>query len=221
MNTFTTSVQRFNEFALEYAERFMVIDSYLTSIDKFCDLISTDHPHILELACGPGNITRYIKQRFPASDLIAIDLAPKMIDIARQQVKGVDFRLMDVRDISMFDTTFDAIMCSFCLPFLSSQDTNALVEHCAGSLKKNGVLYLSTMEGDESMAGYEPTNFSGEQKIYFNYHQQQDLENALTACGFVIDRITRQDYHEPDGRITTDMIFIAKKIPGKDKHQPV
>ena len=211
MNTFTTSVQRFNEFALEYAERFMVIDSYLTSIDKFCDLISTDHPHILELACGPGNITRYIKQRFPASEFIAIDLAPKMIDIARQQVKGVDFRLMDVRDISMFDTTFDAIMCSFCLPFLSKSDTHKLLADCALKLKRNGVIYLSTMEGDESKAGFEPTSFSGDAKVYFNYHQQKDLEKALLDNGFRIEDFKRQDYNEPDGSVLTDLIFIGIK----------
>jgi ubiquinone/menaquinone biosynthesis C-methylase UbiE len=221
MEKFQLSVKRFDEFASEYAEKFMDVEAYAPSIGRFCDLITDPDPAILELACGPGNVTRFVRNRFPNSRYLAIDLSPKMIELAKTRVPDVEFRVMDVRDISALITRFDAIMCSFCLPFLSSQDTNALIAHCSGSLKKNGVLYLSTMEGDESMAGYEPTNFSGEQKIYFNYHQQQDLENALTACGFVIDRITRQDYHEPDGRITTDMIFIAKKIPGKDKHQPV
>jgi len=153
MEKFELSVKRFDEFSSEYAERFMDIDAYRSSIDRFCDLIKNQQPAILELACGPGNVTRYIKNKFPESDYIAIDLAPKMIEIAKNQITDVDFRLMDVRKISTFDIKFDAIMCSFCLPFLSKDDTNKLITDCAARLKKKEVIYLSTMEGDESMAG--------------------------------------------------------------------
>lgn len=209
MEKFELSVKRFDEFSSEYAERFMDIDAYRSSIDRFCDLIKNQQPAILELACGPGNVTRYVKNKFPESIYVAIDLAPKMIEIAKNQITDVDFRLMDVRKISTFDIKFDAIMCSFCLPFLSKDDTNKLITDCAARLKKKGVIYLSTMEGDESMAGFETTNFSGENKIYFNYHKQQDLLAAFSDNGFIIDQINRQDYHEPDGRVTIDMIIIG------------
>ena len=127
MDRYNISIKRFDEFAKEYAERFKNIDAYLSVIDRFCDLIIPGKPRILELACGPGNITAYIRKRFPGSEYIAIDLAPAMINIARENIKGVDFRLMDVRKISSFNTKFDAIMCSFCLPFLSKTDAHKLV----------------------------------------------------------------------------------------------
>ena len=161
MNRFDLSVKKFNEFASEYAERFKSIDDYLPSVGKFCDLIPVDKPAVLELACGPGNFTKYLKQRFPESDYIAIDLAPKMIDIAKTQVEGVNFRVMDIRDILSLAMKFDAIMCSFGLPFLSKNDACKLIADCAKCLNKDGVLYISTMEGDESKAGYEATSFSG------------------------------------------------------------
>ena len=110
MDTFDLSVKVFDEFAAEYAQRFEDIDGYLASIDRFCDLMILKNPQILELACGPGNVTKYIKQRFPDSDYLAIDLAPGMIDIAQQQIKGVDFRIMDVRKISTLDRKFDSII---------------------------------------------------------------------------------------------------------------
>lgn len=211
MDTFEISVKRFNEFASEYADRFMNIDSYRKHFDKFCDLINRKNPNILELACGPANVTKYIKQRFPDSKIIAIDLAPRMIDIARQMVSGVDFRVMDVRDLKLLDSKFDSIMCSFCLPFLSKSDTDKLISDCSNKLFKDGILYLSTMEGDESKAGFETTSFSGDSKIYFNYHRQQDLEKSLINNGFSIDYNIRQDYYESDGSITIDLIMIAKK----------
>jgi 2-polyprenyl-3-methyl-5-hydroxy-6-metoxy-1,4-benzoquinol methylase len=211
METFEISVKRFNDFAVEYAERFNSIDSYVYSINRFCDLISLERPKILELACGPGNITKHVKQRFPNSDYIAVDLAEKMIDIAREQVDNVDFRIMDMKKISTFKTKFDSIMCSFGLPFLSKKDAYTLILNCSKLLHNNGVIYLSSMEGDELKAGFESTSFSGDSKVYFNYHRQKDIEKALVENGFHIDMIKRQNYIEPDGSVMTDMIFIAVK----------
>ena len=211
MNTFEISIKRFDEFALEYAKNFMNIDSYRKHFDRFCDLIEKRQPKILELACGPGNVTRYLKQRFPDSEIIAIDLAPHMIELAKKVVSGVDFKLMDVRDIKLFDLEFDAIMCSFCLPFLSKSDTELLISDCSQKLNKNGIFYISTMEGDESKAGFESTSFSGDSKVYFNYHMQQDLNDSLLKNGFSIDYSIRQDYCESNGSITIDLIMIAKK----------
>lgn len=211
MDTFEISVKRFDEFASEYSEKFMNIDKYQTHIDRFCDLIANNQPKILELACGPGNITRYLKHKFQESEIIAIDLAPRMIEIAKQTVKDIDFRIMDVRDIDSLNIQFDSIMCSFCLPFLSKSDTCKLISDCSKRLRKNGILYLSTMEGDNSKAGFETTSFTGDSKLYFNYHMQNDLELALINNGFTIEYSVRQDYYEQNGDITIDLIMIGKK----------
>jgi trans-aconitate methyltransferase len=211
MDPFNISIQRFDEFAAEYAKRFNSIDSYLSAINKFCDLVRVDKPKILELACGPGNITKYLKQMFPDSKYIAIDLAAKMIDIAREQVSDVDFRIMDMKNISTFNIRFDLIMCSFGLPFLSKNDAAELIADCSSLLNKGGAVYISTMEGNELQAGFESTSFSGDSKVYFNYHIQKDIENSLRANSFDIHEIIRQDYHEPDGTILVDMIFITIK----------
>jgi ubiquinone/menaquinone biosynthesis C-methylase UbiE len=209
MDAFNVSVQKFDEFAEEYASRFMNIDSYIDSVDKFCESPNVRNPKILELACGPGNFTQYLQQKFPGSSIIAIDLAPKMIDIAKKLMPDVDFRVMDVRDISSLDEKFDLIMCSFCLPFLSKSDSQKLIADCAQLLSKGGKIYISTMEGDESKAGYEKTSFSGSSEVYFNYHRQKDIEDMFKSSGFNLDYLKRQDYKEPDGTFLTDMIFIG------------
>jgi trans-aconitate methyltransferase len=211
MENFDLSVQRFDEFAEEYASRFDNVSGYLEHLLHFCNLVKVEEPKILELACGPGNVTSFLKTHFPESRILAIDLAPKMIEIALASLPEVDFRIMDVRDISTISKVFDAVMCSFCLPFLSKSDAEKLISDCADRLVSGGVLYISTMEGNEERAGFETTSFSGEAEIYFNYHQRYDLENALARSGFEIIRNELQDYIEPDGSVTTDMIFIAEK----------
>jgi trans-aconitate methyltransferase len=211
MENFDLSVQRFDQFAAEYAQRFMDMNAYSDSIDRFCNSIVNPGPKILELACGPGNITRLLKSRFPVSQITAIDLAPQMIEIARKHLPDVDFRVMDVRNISTIPAKFDAIMCSFCLPFLSKTDSEKLILDCADRLVLGGVLYVSTMEGNEERAGFEPTSFSGIEEIYFNYHQQKNLEDAFLKAGFEIRQSKLQDYIERGGYTTIDMIFIATK----------
>jgi ubiquinone/menaquinone biosynthesis C-methylase UbiE len=211
MENFDISVQRFDEFAAEYASRFDNVNGYREHLSHFCDLIKPGKPSFLELACGPGNVTRFLCNRFPDSRIVGIDLAPGMIEIARKQLPDLDFRVMDVRDISTITEKFDAVMCSFCLPFLSKSDAAKLIADCADRLKAGGVIYLSTMEGDENRAGFETTSFSGNAEIYFNYHMQADLTEAFEKSGFNLVWVKRQDYIEPDESITTDMIFIAIK----------
>lgn len=211
MKDFEISVQRFDQFAAEYAQRFMDLSAYMDSIGHFCNLVGKSQPAILKLACAPGNVTRIRKQRFPESQITAIDLAPNMLEIARKQLPDVDFRLMDVRNVSAIPEKFDAIMCSFCLPFLSKADAKQLIADSFDRLTFEGVVYISTMEGTMDQAGFEATSFSGNSKVYFNYHLKHDLEAALKNIGFEIRQIKLQDYFEPNGLVFKDMIFIGVK----------
>lgn len=211
MEKFDVSVQRFDEFAEEYASRFDNVSGYHNQLSYFVHQVITTCPAVLELACGPGNVTKFLKNHFPESRILAVDLAPKMIELARKALPEVDFRVMDVRNVSVIPEKFDAVMCSFCLPFLSKEDAAKLIADCAVLLNSGGIVYLSTMEGDEHRAGFEKTSFSGDSEVYFNYHRQTDLQDAFEKSGFKILKLDRQDYQEPDGSITVDLIFIAGK----------
>jgi 2-polyprenyl-3-methyl-5-hydroxy-6-metoxy-1,4-benzoquinol methylase len=211
MENFDLSVQRFDEFAEEYASRFENVSGYIEQLTFFTHQIKAEKPAILELACGPGNVTKFLKNHFPESRVLAVDLAPKMIEIARKALPDVDFRVMDVRDISTITEKFDLVMCSFGLPFLSKKDAAKLIADCSALLNSGGAIYLSTMEGDETQAGYEKTSFSGDSEVYFNYHRQADLQEAFEKVGFNVLRLDRQDYLESDGSVTIDLIFVVEK----------
>ncbi|HLP41931.1 MAG TPA: methyltransferase domain-containing protein [Fibrobacteria bacterium] len=210
MNPFEISVQRFDEFADQYANRFMNVADYAESLAVFCN-IALPRPGILDLACGPGNYTMYLKNQFPESRIIGIDLAPKMLEIAKNKLPEADFLLMDIKEVAKLTENFDLIICSFGLPFLSKQESAKLILDCSGKLNAKGRLYLSTMEGEESKAGFEPTSFSGSSEIYFNYHLSKDIENTLKAGGLDVIQARKQDYFEPDGTKSTDLLFVAEK----------
>jgi len=51
------AVEVFNKLAHIYQEGFMDVSMYYDSFDTFCQYIPKANASLLELACGPGNIT--------------------------------------------------------------------------------------------------------------------------------------------------------------------
>jgi 2-polyprenyl-3-methyl-5-hydroxy-6-metoxy-1,4-benzoquinol methylase len=201
----------YNKYAKQYQDKFMDMDLYLDTFDLFCDLIDKKNAEIFEIACGPGNITKYLLTKRPDFKILAIDIASKMIDLAKINNPSATFQLMDCRDIDKLDKKYDAIMCGFCLPYLSKEESEKLISDASGLLRSDGVLYLSTMEDDYNKSGLESPSFGGEDKMYIHYHQADYLMNALNNKGFKIIDLQRKDYPEENESFTTDLIIIAKK----------
>ena len=189
----------------------MDMNLYNDSYDKFCNLVVGKNAQVFEIACGPGNITRYLLSRRPDFKILGIDLSPGMVELAKVNIPTADFLLMDCRDISSINKKFDAIMCGFCLPYLSREESAKLIADASELLNPSGIIYLSTMEGDYDKSGFEKPSFSNQSKIFVHYHQANFLTKALADSGFTIIDIQRQEYPEQDGTITTDMIFLAQK----------
>ena len=62
----------------------MNLDIYNDTYDLFCDKIEKINPQVLEIGCGPGNITRYILSKRPDLKIYGIDIAPNMIKLAKE-----------------------------------------------------------------------------------------------------------------------------------------
>jgi len=205
------SVETYNKSAKQYQDRFMEMDLYNDTYDNFCKLIKAENPRILEIATGPGNVSAYLLENRNDFNLTGIDLAPNMVELAKKNVPNANFLMMDCRDVSQFEGNYDAIMCGFCMPYLSKEECVKLIEDSAALLKENGIVYFSTMEDDYEKSGYETTSFTGEDKVHIYYHQEVFLSEQLIKSGFKIVEIQRKKFQEPDGSFLTDMIFIARK----------
>jgi len=205
------TIETYNNAAERYQDKFMELDLYNDTFDKFCNLIQKENAEIFEIATGPGNITKYLRSKRPDFKIFGIDLAPKMIELAKRNNLEAEFRVMNCKDISTIDRKFDAIICGFCMPYLSKEECAKLIADSSGLLLTNGLLYFSTMEDDYDKSGFETTSFSGQDRVYIYYHQADYLTDCLIQNGFEIIDLQRKDYPEPDGTFLTDMIFITKK----------
>jgi O-methyltransferase/aklanonic acid methyltransferase len=82
----------------------------------------TPGKRILDLACGPGTLSyRLARDVSPTGEVVGIDLAAGMIELARREAPPglpVRFELMDMEDLRFPDGSFDAAACGHGLSFV-------------------------------------------------------------------------------------------------------
>jgi ubiquinone/menaquinone biosynthesis C-methylase UbiE len=199
----------FNELADLYAQKYMDASQYHQSFDEFCGTITERDAHILELACGPGNITKYLKKVRPDFQILATDLAPKMLEIAKKNNPAVLFQILDSRDILSLNEKFDAIMIGFLLPYLSKDETLQLIKDAGKILNQNGVIYLSTMEGVYENSNYHHSSNKNAESIYMHYYNEDLLTKILKSNGFDVIYLNYQPIDNSENK--DDLIIIAQK----------
>jgi trans-aconitate 2-methyltransferase len=85
-------------------------DRYLTFADErgrpFVELLArvgAERPRtVVDLGCGPGNLTTLLKDRWPEADVVGLDSSPEMIAKARETSADgqVEFAVADLREWS-------------------------------------------------------------------------------------------------------------------------
>jgi ubiquinone/menaquinone biosynthesis C-methylase UbiE len=202
------AVDVFNKLANLYQAKFMDVSMYHDTFDIFCNNLSKQSAHVLELACGPGNITHYLLSKRPELNILGTDLAPNMIELAKINNPSAQFQLLDSRDLKTLNKTYDALMCGFILPYLSKEEAIRLIGDAYKVLNPEGVIYISTIEDDYRASGFRKGSTGDE--IYMYYHQADYLTEALIMFGFHILNIQRKEYSYNEVN-TVDLILIAKK----------
>ncbi len=210
MDRYKITFETWNNAALLYQEKFMNLELYNDSYDAFCSYIEKINPAILELGCGPGNITRYILSKRPDFKILALDVASNMIKLAKLNNPAADFKVMDCREIDKLSDKFEGIIGGFCMPYLSKDDCAKLIKDCYHLLNTNGCLYLSMMEGDYFKSGFELSSTGN--KAYVYYHQEDYLRKALIENNFELLQLIRKENIKSDGTKQPELVFIAKKI---------
>jgi 2-polyprenyl-3-methyl-5-hydroxy-6-metoxy-1,4-benzoquinol methylase len=129
-----------------------------------------------------------------------------MIELAKSNNPTAHFQLMDCRAIANLSKKFDAILCGFGLPYLSKEEAIQFIKDAKQKLNKNGILYINTMEDDNTKSGFKAGS-TGEE-MYMNYHEAVYLTNALEENDFKIIHLDRKLYTHNQEE-TTDLIIIA------------
>lgn len=208
MDKYQETFESWNKIANLYKDKFMNLSLYDETYDFFCNTLTQEQINVFEIGCGPGNITKYLRSKNPNLKITGIDIAPKMIELAKANNPSANFEVMDTRELSSLDQKFDAIMCGFCLPYLSEEDCSKLIIDSAKILLNNGILYLSFVPGKPSKSGF--ISGSTGDRTYFYYHTLKDIKNQLFINNFEIIKLFEVKYPK-DEDVEIHTIIIVKK----------
>jgi malonyl-CoA O-methyltransferase len=104
---------------------------------------------ILDLGAGTGHSSRALKRKYPAAAVVAVDIAPGMLELAKHQSRWLrrfervraDAYTLPFRDES-FDLIFSSLMLQWC------DDLDAVFAEIARVLRPGGALVFSTFGPD-------------------------------------------------------------------------
>ncbi|MGB3005934.1 MAG: class I SAM-dependent methyltransferase [Chitinophagaceae bacterium] len=209
MDRYKETFETWNKVASLYQDKFMDLDLYNDTYDFICNSITKGNAKLLEIGCGPGNITKYLLSERPDFDIFGIDIAPNMIELAKKNNPTASFGIMDSRQIDDLKTKYDGIVCGFCLPYLSQTDSLKLIKDCYSLLNENGLVYLSFVEGDPNKSGFQ-VGSSGD-RSYFYFHILNDLKTQLVESNFDEFKIFKVKYKKSETEIDIHTILTAKK----------
>lgn len=209
MDSYNETFNTWDNVASIYEDKFFNLKLYDKSYSAFCDLMAQDNAKILEIGCGPGNISKCLLNLRPEVSILGIDISPNMIELARKNNPKAEFNVMDGRSIVELNEVFHGIICGFYLPYISDIERQALIDKSKHLLADEGVLYLSFVDGDYQNSGYQ-TGSTGD-RTYFYYHPLLDLRRELVASGLDIVYDECLKYLKKDGESELHTIIIARK----------
>lgn len=101
---------------------------------------------VLEVGCGMGQFAERVTRELK-TELVAVDLAPRMVDLARE--RGVDARVGDVQALPFADGEFGCAIANWMLYHVPHLDAG--VGELARVLRADGRLVAATL-GEENLA---------------------------------------------------------------------
>ena len=208
MDKYKETFDTWNNIASIYQDKFMDLNLYNDSYDYICNSMTKQKAKLLEIGCGPGNISKYLLSKKPDFDILGIDIAPNMIELAKVNNPTATFKVMDSRQIINLTSKYDGIICGFCLPYMSPAESNELISNSYDLLNENGLIYLSFVEGDADKSDFK---VSARGRVYFQFHSLDGLKTQLIKMKFDEVETFKVKYKTSETEFDIHTILIAKK----------
>lgn len=218
------TIESYNNVAEVYAQKHASLTNYNDSYDEFASFIP-EGGEVLDLACGPAQISLYLAKEVPGLHITGVDLSSGMLKEARKNIPDGSFfeaSIIDFDGKTECGHLFDAAVLGFGIPYLSTEETKKCLLNVCNNLNDGGVFYLNFMDVRTDSKGNRPesaevvqmekVSFGGDNLFEIHYHNKDVIARYMTEAGFEILKAYELPYTEMDGSITTDVVYIAKKM---------
>ena len=126
--TTTTIKDHFETEAFEFDNQIVRIipyyDQMITALVDAVHFDTSDTIRIIDLGCGTGTVAKRLGDKFPNARIICLDIASKMIDIAKNKLgnrKNTEFIVGDFSTVD-FKEPFDVVVSSLALHHIQTDE---------------------------------------------------------------------------------------------------
>lgn len=160
----------------------------------YCFLDSTKPLEILELGCGTGNLSVYLRELFPNARLSLVDLSPDMLTQAALKLGGKRERLELIQggfmDLEFPPSRFDLVVSSMALHHLRDEEKPVLYDRIFQWLKPGGIFRCA----DETLGIPEPVHIENLRRweIWARQNGTTDADIAFWS-----EHAERYDHYAP------------------------
>ncbi len=218
-------VQRsFGKAATTYDEHAFLQREIVNRLFDRLDYIKLEPRRVLDLGSGTGYVSEKCRARFPKAELIVIDLAPQMLQFAKQRLPKTPalarllgrspsqhFICGDAESLPLASESIDAVISSATLQWC---DSELVTKEVSRVLKPNG-LFMFTTFGPDTLKELRSAFRAVDDKPHINeFVDMHDLGDMLVAAGFA-DPVMDQ---ETITLTYTDLKSMLRELKGIGAH---
>lgn len=163
---------------------------------------------IADLGCGSGQTTKFLAD-LGVSDLIGIDLSPKMIETARRLSPEIKFETGNMLELSQADETFGGALAFYSIVHFDYGEVEKTLAEVYRVLKPAGQFLFSFHVGEGKKALDEFLN--QQVNVTFYFFEVDKIVEIAGKIGFkTIDALIRYPYKDKEYPSQRAYIWLEK-----------
>lgn len=147
---------------------------------------------VYELGCGPGHVSRYLKDR--GVDVHGLDLSLKMVQAARRLNPDITFAQGDMAALDLPDGSLAGVVLFYSIIHIEREDVTSALREMNRTLRPGGKLLMAFHSGEGKV--HRDEWYGKPVSIDFRFFDGDEMAGYLAAAGFDEIRISRREPYE-------------------------
>jgi SAM-dependent methyltransferase len=164
-----------------------------------------------DMGCGPGHVARYLRD--VGATVFGLDIAPRMVEQARQLNPDISFREGDMLELDIPDGTLAGIAAFYAIVNIPKKSLPLVFREMERVLRPGGLLLLAFHTGDEAL--HEEELWGRPISMDFFLFPPLEIHRLLQAAGFAIEEVIEREPYAPEVEYQSRRAYIFARKCGQ------
>lgn len=155
-------------------------DWWVEGTDIFISMLKNGST-VLDVGCGAGVKSKYLFEK--GLTVTGIDFSEKFIEIAKNNVPGAQFFVMDMKEASSLGTKFDSIFAQASLLHIPKKEIRGVLAILVNQLRVGGYLYIAVKglrPGGKEEEIVKENDYGYDYERFFSFFSMDELKGYLS-----------------------------------------